>query len=216
MLGSDIIPDYVVHFIRGETPESLARKHRIPESPEPSQFPRARDSRADRDFNASPCTSPNNSRPGTPTAEREKMLQEERPQAPRSLMAGWRGGVAANVLLALLILVASIICLALAAAKGHISINVSSLMKGNSNQVEGINRGILAVVNIFGIILIAGANYVFQILSSPTRAEVDNAHGNRKWLDIGIPSVRNLSLISPTRATLSAVILVLAVLSQVM
>jgi hypothetical protein len=131
-------------------------------------------------------------------------------------MAGWRGGVAANVLLALLILVASIICLALAAAKGHISTNVSSLMEGKSNQVEGISRGILAVVNIFGIILIAGANYVFQILSSPTRAEVDNTHEQRKWLDIGIPSVRNLSLISPTRATLSAVILVLAVISQVM
>ncbi|RSL38930.1 hypothetical protein CEP53_014455 [Fusarium sp. AF-6] len=215
VLGSDIIPDYVVHFIRGETPESLARKHRIPESPEPSQFPRARDSRVERDFIDEDSISPNNSRPGTPRAEREKMLMEERPQAPRSLMAGWRGGVAANVLLALLILVASIICLALAAAKGHISTNISSLMEGKSTQVEGIGRGILAVVNIFGIILIAGANYVFQILSSPTRAEVDNAHENREWLDIGIPSVRNLSLISPTRATLSAVILVLAVISQV-
>ncbi|KAM0424611.1 hypothetical protein ACHAPT_010137 [Fusarium lateritium] len=215
VLGSDIIPDYVVHFMRGETPESLARKHRIPESPEPGQFPRARDSRTDGDFITSASTSPNNSRPGTPRAEREKMLQDERPRAPRSLMAGWRGGVAANVLLALLILVAAIICLALAAAKGHISTNVSSLMEGNSTQVEGIGRGILAVVNVFAIILVAGANYVFQILSSPTRAEVDSAHENRKWLDIGIPSLRNLSLISPTRATLSSVILVLAVSSQV-
>ncbi|KAF4446592.1 hypothetical protein FALBO_17056 [Fusarium albosuccineum] len=217
VLGSDIIPDYVVHFLRGETPESLARKHRItiPESPEPGQFPRARDSRTDGDFLASASSSPNNSRPGTPKAEQEKMLKDERPRQPRTLMAGWRGGVAANVLLAFLILVASIICLALASAKGHIAASDSSLMEGSPAKVDGIGRGILVVVNLFAIILIAGANYLVQILSSPTRAEVDIAHENRKWLDIGIPSLRNLSAISPTRASLSALMLVLAVSSQV-
>ena len=89
-------------------------------------------------------------------------------------------------------------------------------MEGSSTIVEGIARGILAAVNVLAIILIAGANYVVQILNSPTRAEVDNAHSTFKWLDIGIPSLRNMSLISSTRATLSGIMMVFALLSQVM
>ncbi|KAF5721345.1 hypothetical protein FMUND_3655 [Fusarium mundagurra] len=201
VLGSDIIPDYVVNFMRGETPETLARRHRIPDSPEPGQFQRPQESQLD--FIHSASSTPDNSRPGTPRAEREKMLVEERPQPTRSLMTGWRAGVAANMVLAFLILVASVACLALASAQGHMSTWESLLMEGSSTTVEGIARGILAAVNVFAIILVAGANYVVQILNSPTRAEVDNAHSTLKWLDIGIPSLRNMSLISSTRATLS-------------
>jgi hypothetical protein len=103
-------------------------------------------------------------------------------------MTGWRAGVAANMFLTFLILVASVACLALASAQGHMSTWESLLMEGSSTTVEGIARGILAAVNVFAIILIAGANYVVQILNSPTRAEVDNAHSAFKWLDIGILS----------------------------
>ncbi|KAK2681218.1 hypothetical protein RAB80_003011 [Fusarium oxysporum f. sp. vasinfectum] len=213
VLGSDIIPDYVVNFMRGETPETLARRHRIPDSPEPGQFQRPQESQLD--FIHSASSTPDNSRPGTPRAEREKMLMEERPQPTRSLMTGWRAGVAANMFLTFLILVASVACLALASAQGHMSTWESLLMEGSSTTVEGIARGILAAVNVFAIILIAGANYVVQILNSPTRAEVDNAHSAFKWLDIGIPSLRNMSLISSTRATLSGIMMAFALLSQV-
>ncbi|RKK34123.1 hypothetical protein BFJ67_g13921 [Fusarium oxysporum f. sp. cepae] len=213
VLGSDIIPDYVVNFMRGETPETLARRHRIPDSPEPGQFQRPQESQLD--FIHSASSTPDNSRPGTPRAEREKMLVEERPQPTRSLMTGWRAGVAANMFLTFLILVASVACLALASAQGHMSTWESLLMEGSSTTVEGIARGILAAVNVFAIILIAGANYVVQILNSPTRAEVDNAHSAFKWLDIGIPSLRNMSLISSTRATLSGIMMTFALLSQV-
>jgi len=117
---------------------------------------------------------------------------------------------------AFLILAASVTCLVLASAKGHMTTWESTLMQGNTTTVEGISRGIVAAVNIFAIALIAGANYVVQILNSPTRAEVDNAHQNFEWLDIGIPSLRNLSLISSTRATLSGIMMAFALVSQVM
>ncbi|KAH7193009.1 uncharacterized protein B0J16DRAFT_69169 [Fusarium flagelliforme] len=207
ILGSDIIPDYVVNFMRGETPESLAQRHRIPDSPEPGQFHRTPTGHLD--------ISPDNSRPGTPRAEHEKMLVEERPLRTRSLMTGWRGGVGLNMFVAFLILAASVTCLALASAKGHMTTWESTLMQSNTTTVEGISRGIVAAVNIFAIALIAGANYVVQILNSPTRAEVDNAHQNFEWLDIGIPSLRNLSLISSTRATLSGIMMAFALVSQV-
>ncbi|GKU16125.1 unnamed protein product [Fusarium langsethiae] len=206
-LGSDIIPDYVINFMRGETPESLAQRHRIPDSPEPGQFHRTQPSQLG--------LSPDVSRPGTPKTEHEKMLVDERPVRSRSLMTGWRAGVSMNMFLAFLVLVASVTCLALASAKGHMATWESTLMQGDSVTVEGISRGIMAGVNILAIVLIAGANYVVQILNSPTRAELDNAHQNFEWLDIGIPSLRNLSLISSTRATLSGIMMSFALVSQV-
>ncbi len=41
-----------------------------------------------------------------------------------------------------------------------------------------------------------------QRLSAPTRQEVDKAHGAGTWLDIGIPSVRNVRRISWERRNL--------------
>lgn len=41
-----------------------------------------------------------------------------------------------------------------------------------------------------------------QCLSSPTRSEIDKAHGQGIWLDIGVPSIRNLRRLSTTRIVL--------------
>lgn len=41
-----------------------------------------------------------------------------------------------------------------------------------------------------------------QCLSSPERGEIDKAHCKGIWLDIGVPSVRNLRRISATRILL--------------
>ena len=120
------------------------------------------------------------------------------------------------LLLVFLILVVAIICLVLASMKAHMLGGETTVTAGKTGKAKGLDRGIHVIVNIFGVVLIVGANYVFQILSSPTRAEVDNAHEKLKWLDIGIPSLRNLSAISLGRALLAAGILLLAVSSQIM
>lgn len=215
ILGSDVIPDYVVHFLRGETPESLARKHRIPESPDTSNFPNQNfhfESPGNGNFLMS-----DGSRAATPRAEMEKMLQDQKPPTTfKKLTSGWRGGVTLNALLAFSVFVAAIVCLAFAGAKGKISGGGSSVVDGDVSKVRGANWGIHALVNIFAVVLVAAANYVVQILSSPTRCEVDTAHEKLTWVDIGIPSLRNLRLISSTRAALSATLLVLAVGSQIM
>ena len=41
-----------------------------------------------------------------------------------------------------------------------------------------------------------------QCLSSPTRSEIDKAHSQGIWLDIGVPSVRNLRRLSTARIVL--------------
>lgn len=46
------------------------------------------------------------------------------------------------------------------------------------------------------------SNYSMQCLSSPTRKEIDKAHARRAWLDVGVPSFRNLRRLSTTRIVL--------------
>jgi hypothetical protein len=131
-------------------------------------------------------------------------------------MDGWRAGVALNVLLAFFILVAGFVCLIYAVSKVSLSAGESVIFSGSCPTAENIDSGVYAVINVFGVVLLAGGNYVFQVLSSPTRCEVNIAHTKKKWLDIGIPSVRNLAHISKSRVVTAVVLLLVAVIIQVM
>ena len=51
-------------------------------------------------------------------------------------------------------------------------------------------------INVLSTLLLGASNYCMQCLTSPTREEVDRAHSRHIWLDIGIPSVRNLRRVS--------------------
>ena len=131
-------------------------------------------------------------------------------------MVGWRGGVALNVLLGLAICITGLVCLVYLAAKGLLSARESVIFSGPRATAESIDSGLHALVNVFAVVLLAGANYVFQLLSSPTRREVDVAHERKRWLDIGVPSFRNLAHIPKTRAILAVLVLLVAITTQVM
>lgn len=55
-------------------------------------------------------------------------------------------------------------------------------------------------VNLLSSALLAASNYCMQVLSSPTRPEIDKAHSEKAWMDIGLQSARNLRRIAPRRA----------------
>lgn len=209
MLDLDIIPDYVVNFLRGETPETLARKR------EHRRRHGARSPRLHHARNEQSCTADFY----FAGAEGGSLAGDKGRASPRQVvgwLTGWRGGVALNVLLAFLILAAAIVCLVLAATSARMLGGETELLEGRCGMIRGVDRGIHAAVNVLGFVLIAGANYVFQVLSSPTRGEVDVAHEQQRWLDIGIPSFRNLRGVSKGRAVLAVVILLVAVSSQIM
>ncbi|KAF2637831.1 hypothetical protein P280DRAFT_520953 [Massarina eburnea CBS 473.64] len=63
------------------------------------------------------------------------------------------------------------------------------------------NTGLHVVINVLSTMLLAGSNYTIQVLSSPTREDVDNAHAKGQWLEIGLLSPRNLRAI-PWKRTL--------------
>lgn len=132
------------------------------------------------------------------------------------LMTGWKGGVALNMALALVILLAAIVCVVLAVTKKRISEEPAAIVTGQCSGVSAIDLGVHALVNVLALFFLVGANYVAQVLVSPTRTEVAAAHEKLRWLDVGIPSIRNLGGVSKGRALLSVLVVVIAVGTQVM
>ncbi|KAK3657561.1 hypothetical protein LTR56_002336 [Elasticomyces elasticus] len=78
---------------------------------------------------------------------------------------------------------------------------IGELYKGHCKTAEWLNAGLHLIINMLSTLLLVASNYCAHVLSAPTRREVDIAHGQHVWLDIGVPSVRNLSHISWKRVT---------------
>jgi hypothetical protein len=80
--------------------------------------------------------------------------------------------------------------------------NQGLLRAGDCDQIKRVNTGIHLLINVFSTVLLGGSNYCMQCLSAPTRKEIDRAHAAGTWLDIGIPSFRNLRCIRRRRVAL--------------
>ena len=58
------------------------------------------------------------------------------------------------------------------------------------------------IVNVLSTLLLGASNSCAQLLSAPERKDVDKAHTSGTWLDIGVPSVKNLRHISSDKRVL--------------
>ncbi|KAK2767475.1 hypothetical protein FQN54_003632 [Arachnomyces sp. PD_36] len=79
---------------------------------------------------------------------------------------------------------------------------ISTLYTGSCGRTEKANTAIHLVVNLLSTLILSGSNYCMQCLSSPTRADIDEAHRNHQWLDIGVSSIRNIKAISTKKSVL--------------
>jgi hypothetical protein len=53
-----------------------------------------------------------------------------------------------------------------------------------------------ALISVLSTVLLAASNLGLQLVTTPTRAEVDVAHRKGVWFDIEVASIRNLRNIS--------------------
>lgn len=193
------MPDYVVNYLRGETPETVALRASLRPRPRGVDVQKANEAHRSRaaDFYLASGTS---STDESGEAEESAGGGEKGPRSgsgPR--LAGWKGGIAINALIAFGILVISVVCLTLAISRSSLLGGEAPVYSGSCARARRIHFGLQALVGVFAVALLAAANYAFQVLSSPTRLEVALAHEKRRWLDIGVPSVRNLRFISRLR-----------------
>ncbi|KAI1377152.1 hypothetical protein F4677DRAFT_454255 [Hypoxylon crocopeplum] len=87
---------------------------------------------------------------------------------------------------------------------------VGTIYEGDRNTIGTLNRWIHLLINVLGTGMLSASNYCMQLQAAPTRADIDHAHQaelheqNRthregQWLDIGVPSLRNLLYVSNWR-----------------
>ena len=102
----------------------------------------------------------------------------------------------------LFIFLFNIISLVWAVSKNGSSNGITTLYEGSCSKANNWNTGIHVAINVLSIILLAASNYTMQCLAAPTRRDLDRAHSQGRWLDVGVPSLRNLSQIGIARVIL--------------
>jgi hypothetical protein len=73
---------------------------------------------------------------------------------------------------------------------------ISTIFEGDCRTATRLDTGLHVLINILGTLLLSASNLALQLVVSPTRHDVDVAHKKGVWLDIGVPSFRNLWHIS--------------------
>jgi hypothetical protein len=67
------------------------------------------------------------------------------------------------------------------------------LYLGNCTTANEVNLMLHLLIALLSFLLVMAGNYCSQFLIAATRSEVDMAHQLQDWVDIGIPSLRNVN-----------------------
>jgi hypothetical protein len=112
-----------------------------------------------------------------------------------SHITGWRRlavYLTALVFFLTCVLVAILVISLYAIHGGVISIkNDTVLWEAECDSTEKANLWLHLAINIISTAILASSNFFMQVLVAPTRKEVDRAHQNGYWVEIGVQSLRN-------------------------
>ncbi|KAF4539260.1 uncharacterized protein LTHEOB_10424 [Lasiodiplodia theobromae] len=124
-----------------------------------------------------------------------KPLRKSFTKISQRLPTGWRLGTSGAALLTFLILIANIsitaVCYSKIRSQGY-NTSIAPISTGDCGSIKKLGVGIHLVINIISTLLLGASSYCMQSISAPTRVDVDKAHAKGSWVDIGIPSFRNL------------------------
>ncbi|KAK7224929.1 hypothetical protein V2G26_012932 [Clonostachys chloroleuca] len=115
---------------------------------------------------------------------------------------GWKLGTTIAAGLTLIILLGNSSLLAAFGAQlrrnGYTG-NIAPAKSGDCTYIKKLGIVVHLVINVVSTLLLGASNYCMQTISAPTRRDVDKAHARGIYLDIGVPSVRNLRFIQKKR-----------------
>lgn len=57
-------------------------------------------------------------------------------------------------------------------------------------------------INIFSTLLLSASNYTMQVLTAPSRQDIDRAHAAKRWLTVGIQDLGHFRILPKSRALL--------------
>lgn len=79
---------------------------------------------------------------------------------------------------------------------GTTTSGVATIVHADCTLVARYDTALHVLINVLSTLLLGASNLSLQLAVAPTREEVDTAHAKGIWLDIGVPSFRNLRHIS--------------------
>ena len=117
---------------------------------------------------------------------------------------GWHTGVLACAASAVVVLFINVSLTIYVATNQQYMIKgrMGTLYVGSCKKSKMIGLWLHLGINALSTLLLSGSNYTQQCLAAPTRSEIDAVHARRRWMDIGVPSIRNLFKIKRERRLL--------------
>lgn len=127
-------------------------------------------------------------------------------------LSGWRVGAAIAMTGAFVTLTVNIAVAAYGlshqTSKSTDSNILVELFHGDCKKASTLNTYAHLLINVISTLLLSGSNYCMQCLVAPTRKDVDAVHAKMRWLDIGVPSLRNLTHMSTGRRWLWSLLVI--------
>ncbi|GAW17036.1 hypothetical protein ANO14919_064850 [Xylariales sp. No.14919] len=108
---------------------------------------------------------------------------------------GWRRTGAINVIVAYVCAIILFVFFSISVSQSSLS-RPTIIFEGNCTSSARLNFFFHLLINILSGVVLASSNFFMQVLTSPSREEIDEAHSWLRSLDIGIPSVKNLYHVS--------------------
>ncbi|KIW75837.1 hypothetical protein Z517_10582 [Fonsecaea pedrosoi CBS 271.37] len=110
-------------------------------------------------------------------------------------LSGWRTGAITAALLGVVSFLINLVVVSWLTARGQ-GASLVEVYSGHCGKVESLDIWIHLAINTISTLLLGGSNYCMQCLCAPTREDVKRSHARGVYLDIGVPSVRNMRSIS--------------------
>ncbi|KAF2442490.1 hypothetical protein P171DRAFT_365159 [Karstenula rhodostoma CBS 690.94] len=120
---------------------------------------------------------------------------------------GWRVGVLFGVVSSATILCFNMAVLAFVASTKHgFEGGFAEPFNLEAHKLSRLSTLIHVLINALSTILLAASNFTMQVISSPTRDDLDKAYKSGEWFDVGVLSIRNLKQIPRRRLAICIVL----------
>lgn len=121
-----------------------------------------------------------------------------------SRLSGWRKSAFVNTILVSIVFLVLTLSHAFILARSGDPTGYHVIHSGScaGNSVGRLNTLLHLLINILSSLVLASTNFFMQVLNAPSREELDSAHGQGSWLDIGVPSPRNVFKLSLFKTTM--------------
>jgi hypothetical protein len=118
----------------------------------------------------------------------------------------WKVGVTTAAAMTTTVLLVNLVLTVWASVRFGLDGGIGTVYEGACSTVSAWSFWLHILINGLSSMLLSASNYTMQCVTAPTRRECDLAHARGDWLDVGVPSVRNLFRISWQRRIMWALL----------